>query len=234
MRPLPPQHDHARAVALFQAATIASLVLASALLGATAKAATSTIGRTWPIAEPDALAEIEARTTRLPSDMRAQFGPRSRWSAMQAASLAPATVNRTRNVVPFYTLDTEIRLPDGKVLYPSGFTFNPLDYVTLPQRLVVVKPRDLAWALQTARLTDFILLAAGDAQDEDAITLSERTGRPIFILEERVKQRLGLTVAPVVVRQQGKRLELTEVRLDRRGNRKGATTTPASERRPEP
>ncbi|MGK4422263.1 TraU family protein, partial [Klebsiella pneumoniae] len=86
-------------------------------------------------------------------------------------------------------------------LYPKGYSFNPLAYVTLPQHLVVVFPRDLAWALKTARLTDFILLTAGSARDDDAITLSERTGRPIFILEERIKDRLGLTVAPVIIAQ---------------------------------
>ena len=102
-----------------------------------------TFGKVYPIAEPDALTEIEARTARLPADMRGQFGPRSKWSAMKAAALAPATISRTRNVVPFYTLDTEIRLPGGEVLYPKGFTFNPLDYVTLPQRLVIVRARDL-------------------------------------------------------------------------------------------
>lgn len=212
----PTRHDHARAVAIFQAAIVATLVLASAVVGANADAATSTIGRTWPIAEPDALSEIEARTAKLPPDMSEQFGPRSPWSAMKAAALAPATVSRIRSVVPFYTLDTQIRLPGGEVLYPKGYTFNPLDYVTLPQRLIIVRPRDLDWALKTARLTDFILLAAGDAHDDDAITLSQRWGRTIFLLEERVKQRLGLTVAPVVVRQKGNRLELTEVRLDRR------------------
>ncbi|RQW46245.1 conjugal transfer protein TraW [Novosphingobium sp. LASN5T] len=180
-----------------------------------ARAASSTIGRTWPIAEPDALAEIEARTSKLPADMRERFGPRSSWSAMKSASLAPATKSQTRSVVPFYTLDAEIRLPDGSLLYPKGYSFNPLAYVTLPQRLVVVAPRDLAWALKVARLTDFILLAAGTAHDDDAITVSERTGRPIFILEKRVKERLGLTVAPVVVSQVGQRLELSEVRLDR-------------------
>lgn len=214
-----------RAMAIFQAATVATLVLAAIVVGARANAATSTIGRTWPIAEPDALSEIEARTARLPADMRGKFGPRSRWSALKAAALAPATTSRTRSVVPFYTLEREIRLPGGTVLYPKGFTFNPLDYVSLPQKLVIVEPRDLGWALRTAGVSDFILIAAGgandgtdhDADDNDAITLSERSGRPIFILEERIKQRLGLTVAPVIVRQKGKSLELSEIRLDRRG-----------------
>jgi|GEM_PF-3387258 len=58
----------------------------------------STIGRTWPIAEPDALAEIEAKVATLPSDMSKRFGPRSNWSALKAASLAVATTDRLRSV----------------------------------------------------------------------------------------------------------------------------------------
>ncbi|OUC52967.1 MULTISPECIES: conjugal transfer protein TraW [Sphingomonadaceae] len=171
----------------------------------------STIGRTWPIAEPDALAEIEAKVATLPSDMSKAFGPRDKWSALKAAPLGVATADRVRSVVPFYTLDFDITLPGGKTLYPKGFTFNPLTYVKLPQRLVVVHPRDLGWALRNARASDFILLSAFKGQNGDAIEMSEKTGRPIYILEERVKQRLGLTVAPVIVAQAGQRLVLTEV-----------------------
>ncbi|MFQ3896669.1 conjugal transfer protein TraW [Sphingobium sp. R-7] len=178
-------------------------------------AATSTIGRTWPIAEPDALSEIESRAAHVP-DMKAAFGPRERWSAMQPATLGIARDDRRRTVVPFYTLDQDIRLPSGKLLYAKGYSFNPLAYVTLPQRLIVVHPSDLAWALRTARPADFILLAAGGLSQTadahaDAITLGERHGRALFLLEERVKARLGLTVAPVIVAQAGQKLVLTEV-----------------------
>nr|WP_261936737.1 conjugal transfer protein TraW [Sphingomonas bisphenolicum] len=178
-----------------------------------AQGATSTIGRTWPIAEPDAMSEIEARVANAP-DMAAKFGPRANWSALKAASLGPAPADRTRSIIPFYTVDEEIRLTDGRVLYPRGFTFNPLDYVSLPQRLVIVHPRDLSWALKAARFTDFILLTAGDA-----LELSERTGRPLFILEERVKERLGLTVAPVIVAQEGNKLVLREYAPERPAHR---------------
>ena len=41
-----------------------------------AQGATSTIGRTWPIAEPDAMSEIEARVANAPH-MAAKFGPRA-------------------------------------------------------------------------------------------------------------------------------------------------------------
>lgn len=185
------------------------LGISAGLLAVAAQAATSTIGRTWPIAETDALSEIESRATRVP-DMRQAYGPRSGWSAMKAAALGDAREDRQRTVVPFFTLDQEIKLPDGRVVYPKGFTFNPLAFVKLPQRLVVARPADLAWALRTARPSDFILMAAGKPGDADAITLSEQHGRSIFILEERVKQRLGLTVAPVVVTQTGQKLVLDE------------------------
>lgn len=193
---------------------LACPVLSWGMVATLTHAGTSTIGRVWPIAEPDALTEIEGRTARQPADMSAAFGPRAGWSAMRAASLGVTRDNRTRSVIPFYTLPEDLRLPDGKLLYPKGFTFNPLSYVALPQRLVIVAPRDLDWALGHAGASDFILLAAGSAKDADALTLSDRHSRALFILEERVKERLGLTVAPVVVRQVGQKLELTEIVVD--------------------
>lgn len=192
-------------------AVAALTIAAPMLLAATATQTSSTIGRTWPIAEPDALAEIEAKAANLPPDLSKAFGPRDKWTAMKAASLGVAAADRVRSVIPFYTLDFDITLPDGKTLYPKGFTFNPLTYVKLPQRLVVVHPRDLGWALRNARPSDFILLSALGGQNGDAIDLSEKSGRAIYILEERVKARLGLTVAPVIVAQSGTRLLLTEV-----------------------
>ncbi len=191
-------------------ALVAASTIALAEPAANTIASHSTIGRTWPIAEPDALAEIEAKVATLPSDMSKAFGPRDKWTALKAASLGVAGADRVRSVVPFYTLDFDITLPNGKTLYPKGFTFNPLTYVKLPQRLIVVHPRDIGWALRNARASDFILLSALGTQNGDAIDLSEKTGRPIYILEERVKQRLGLTVAPVIVEQSGTRLVLTE------------------------
>jgi conjugal transfer pilus assembly protein TraW len=76
-------------------------MLLAALMGpTTVRADTSTIGRTWPIAEPDALTEIEGRSAHIP-DMKAAFGPRSGWAAMKPASLGQARIDRQRSVVPF-------------------------------------------------------------------------------------------------------------------------------------
>lgn len=160
--------------------------------------------------EPDALAEIETRAAHVP-DMKSAFGPRAGWSAMKAAALGKARIDRLRSIIPFYTLDQDIHLPDGKLLYAKGTTFNPLSYVSLPQRLLIIHPAQLDWAMRNASPTDFILIAAGAAGDTDPISASDRLKRPIFLLEERIKARLSLTVAPVIVTQSGQKLVLSEV-----------------------
>ena len=205
------EHDSQRIrVAAWQFGTSMMLVLGAFAIAALARGQTPAIGRTWPIAEPDALAEIEARVAQQPQSIAAKFGPREKWSAMRSATLGVAKADRKRTVVPFHTLDFEIRLPDGKLLYPKGYTFNPLSYVSLPHRLIVVHPGDLGWALTQARPSDWILLAGGTKTSTDPVAMGEKVGRPLFILEERVKQRLGLTVAPVIVAQVGQKLELSE------------------------
>jgi conjugal transfer pilus assembly protein TraW len=195
--------------AWIEAAGLAALLLAPATLVARADAATSTIGRTWPITEPDALAEIEGKAASLPP-MASRFGARADWSAMHSAALGPTRRDTVRSIVPFYTLADDIRLPDGRVLYPKGFTFNPLTYVRLPQRLIVVHAGEIGWALEVAKTSDWILLAAGSSPSPDPVALSQKVGRPIYILEDTVRQRLGLTVAPVIISQAGTRLLLDE------------------------
>lgn len=181
------------------------LIVSVASTAVSSASANPPIGQTWPIIEPDALTEIEGKASHL-APIAKSIGSRAHWSAMTGATLGIAQTDRVRTVVPFYTLDHELRLPDGRLLYPKGFTFNPLSYVRLSQRLIIVAPHDLDWALSQAKPTDWILLTGGDP-----IALGDKAGRTLFLLEPQVKARLGLTVAPVIVRQIGQRFELSEV-----------------------
>jgi len=181
------------------------LAIATTILPAHAACAeTSRIGRTWPIAEPDALAEIELKAAAMPA-IAPRFGPPARWAALHSASLGPTSKHMIRTIVPFYTLDADMRLPDGRLLYPKGYTFNPLSYVRLSERLIVVHPRELDWALARARPTDWIIVAGGDP-----LALGRKANRPLFVLEDQVKARLGLRVAPVIISQVGQKLVLDE------------------------
>ena len=113
-----------------------------------------------------------------------------------------------------YTLDSNI--PDGKggVLYPKGFSFNPLDYVSLTSILVVIDAgdrRQVDWFKVSPYAEDYrtrLILSGGDYYD-----LSEELKRPIFYLVDTVARRLQLAAVPSIVRQQGNMLQVREVML---------------------
>lgn len=175
-------------------------------------AASITMGKTYAILEPDALAEIEARVERSSWNGKELFGDPSTWSATKSATLKLAVNNRIRHVVPEYALTIDI--PDtrkgreGKLLYPKGYTFNPLQYVKMTGRLIIVPPHLIAWGRGQMRLGDMLLLSGGNIVAE-----INKYQDAIFVLEPRIKERFQLTHAPVIVEQDGNRLRLHEIAI---------------------
>lgn len=189
-----------------------------------------TFGMTYRIAELDALAEIEERAKQVDwykvLDKRKveNFqGPPDR------VRLPRARQNRRFPVDMTYT--TEIDVPDGKggILYPKGYTFNPLDYVTYPKTLVVIDgtdPEQVKWFAASEydkRLDVTLLLTEGSFG-----TVSKRISRPLFYADRKIVERLKLQAVPSVVRQKGRMMDVTEVKLIK------AIGTPAQGRKGSP
>ena len=176
------------------------------------------IGRVYQIAEPDALAEIRDAAARL--DMQATIGPQLARTKIQhfrpdtLHSLPSAKTDKVFQVNMSYTLESDI--PDGRggVLYPQGYAFNPLDYVRLTSVLVIIDAgdkRQVEWFKASPYGSDYhtrLLLSGGDYYD-----LAEQLKRPVFYLMDEVAKRLHLAAVPSVVRQNGKKLEVTEVAI---------------------
>lgn len=193
------------------------VALISLLLGVSSVQAKElgTFGMTYRIAERDALAEIEERAKQVDwhkvLDKRKveNFqGPPDR------VRLPRAKRNRSFPVDMTYT--TEIDVPDGKggVLYPKGYTFNPLDYVTYPKTLVVIDgtdPEQVKWFAASEydkRLDVTLLLSEGSFG-----AVSKRISRPLFYADRKIVERLKLKAVPSVVRQNGRMMEVNEVKL---------------------
>lgn len=174
-----------------------------------------TFGMTYRIAERDALAEIEERARQvdwhkvLDKQKVENFqGPPDR------VRLPRAKRNRSFPVDMTYT--TEIDVPDGKggILYPKGYTFNPLDYVTYSKTLVVIDGTDadqVKWfaASEYDKRLDVTLLLTGGSFG----AVSKKISRPLFYADRKIVERLKLQAVPSVVRQKGRIMEVTEVKL---------------------
>lgn len=198
--------------------TIVITAISFCIFGADASFARhlGTVGNLYPVVELDALAEIREVAVRV--DWEMVFDRQKNLEKIKKfrpGDLHPLPVAKEDKSFPVdmtYTLDIDI--PDGKggVLYPRGFSFNPLDFVNLTSVLVVIDASDryqVGWFKASPYAEDYrtrLILSGGDYHD-----LTEELDRPVFYLVDAVAQRLQLAAVPSVIRQQDNMLQVREV-----------------------
>ncbi|MDE0049932.1 MAG: hypothetical protein OXO52_09130 [Rhodospirillales bacterium] len=181
-------------------------------------------GTTWPVAEPDLLAQIEARLVEMErSGALARLETEAREAARRrleepdsVPGIAPATEERSRLFDPAITVARDIRTPDGVLIAAAGTRVNPLERTALARDLLFVDGRraaEVAWALGHDRPAKIVLLAGRP------LDLMRRHGRPFFFDQGgRLAARFGIAATPSLVAQAGTRLRITEIPVvDREG-----------------
>ena len=180
----------------------AGLLLAAALPGALSAKDLGVRGATWPVAEPDLLAQIEARLvemersgalTRLDEKAR----ERVRWRLEEPSpvpGIAPAREERSRLFDPAITVARDIRVAGGALIAAAGTRVNPLERTALVRDLLFVDGRrkaEIAWALAHDRPAKIVLLAGRPLE------LMRRHRRPFFFDQGgRLAAQFGLRFTP--------------------------------------
>ena len=184
-----------------------------------------TIGATYSIAEKDALREIEERAKEVDWEKafdRKRMKDRIRGYRPEGMeTLLAAREDRVFPVDMTWTLDFDI--PDGKggILYPKGFSFNPLAYVFLPNVLVVIDGNDtrqVEWFRTSPYAKDprVMLLLTGGSYG----SLMEKLKRPVFYANGKIIKRFQLKAIPAVIVQKGTVMEVREYALKDNGRKK--------------
>ena len=172
-----------------------------------------TFGRTYPIAEKDALTEIEERARQIDWDKvldKRKFenfqGPPDK------VTLPRAQRGQVRQVDMTYT--AEIDVPDGKggILYPKGYTFNPLDFITYPKTIIVINGNDkdqVSWFKDSdySQQMDVTLMITEGAFG----AITKKVNRAVFYATTKIINRFQLTAVPSIIKQKGQNMEVTEV-----------------------
>jgi conjugal transfer pilus assembly protein TraW len=173
-------------------------------------------GNIYPIAERDAAQEIEARAKQVNWKKEMSKAKPENYRPEHMTSLPRATKERAFNVDMSYTLEMDV--PDGRggVLYPKGYSFNPLDSVTYPKTLVVIDGEDkeqVEWFRRSSyvgRPDVMFLLTAGSYVD-----LSKNLRRPVFYADSRIVEKFKLQAVPSVIKQTGRFMEVREIDVKR-------------------
>ena len=211
--------DNSAAFRPFAAAALGVALALAAPAAATAKDL-GVRGATWPVAEPDLLAQIEARLLEMQRSgelarLQEEARERARLKLEEpdpVPSIAPAREERSRLFNPAITVARDIRAPDGTLIAAAGTRVNPLERMTLARDLLFVDGRrevEIAWALSHDRPAKIVLLAGRPLE------LMRRHRRAFFFDQGgRLAARFGLRFTPSLVEQAGSRLRITEMPVE--------------------
>ena len=172
------------------------------------------VGPTSVVIEIDLGDELRQRAVSV--DVKQLRSAQARYQPANLHALPRATKDTSTMVDLTHTLEQDLVDAQGTILYPSGFTFNPLRYVSLSGALVVIDgsdPEQVAWFKGSPYGDNHraLLLLSGGL----AATLRDELVRPVAYLTEDIAQRLQLQAVPSVVVEQDNQLVIREVSLDR-------------------
>lgn len=194
---------------------VISILFVSAFAQATVTKNLGQVGTTYPVVEPDILAELKQQAAHKGELSKKQMLDRMRnYQPAALHSLPSAKADKKFLVDMTYTLDRDLTDADGKILYPRGYTFNPLDYITVPGGMVIIDGdafEQVEWFMNTPYVDNHrvrLLLSGGHAYD-----LVEKLQRPVFYLTDALARRLQLRAVPSLVIRHGDKMQVQEFHL---------------------
>lgn len=125
--------------------------------------------------------------------------------------IAAATTTRRWTINPTIVVAKDLRDARGKVIVSAGTRVNPLDTVSLRQKLVFLDgddPQQMAWArAHTTALSAKLILVGGSPFD--LMKVEQR--RFYFDQAGTLTRHFSIRAVPALVEQQGRRLHVTEI-----------------------
>ena len=172
------------------------------------------VGPTSAVIETDLAEALRQRAVSVDVEQlrhaQAGYQPANLHALPRATKDSSITVNLS------HTLEEDVQDANGQVLYPRGFTFNPLQYVSLSGALVVIDgsdPEQVAWFKGSpygSNRRALLLLSGGLAA-----ALRDELRRPVAYLTEDIVRRLQLRAVPSIVVERDNQLVILEVSLGR-------------------
>ncbi len=184
------------------------IVLALLSLGVVITAASAedrVVGKTYSIAEPDALTEIEGQAARVHWEKTLEVDT-ERVMEGGAISLPVTETATTRYFEPEHIVEHDVTDRDGNVVYPAGHRVKYLEYVAMPFRVLVARKADIPWLKREMKRGDQLLVSGGGAA-----RVSQELGTTGYPLTRQLAERLGLEHVPAVVEKEGAGLRVQEI-----------------------
>jgi len=174
---------------------------------------TGKYGTTYPISERDAYEEIMERVKR--ANLAGRFLLLRKHIVEHTTvsnQLGRATRDRMYRLSIRFQLPFDIKDHNGRVIYPQGYTFNPLEYVRFPFTLVFfdsTSKKELEWLKKSGLLDryDTILITTRGS----VFDASKLTGRIVYLGDEKILRYFSIEKTPSIIYQDGETMILKEI-----------------------
>lgn len=191
--------------------------LASTLLLANS---TFYVGKTYDIAEADMVEAIQSHISNNGSKIEKKFEEMKQQSIEKMENISPkingelsfASENKEYYANTKYTNPQDIKDANGKILYKAGYTFEPMDYISLPYSIVFInanRKSELKWLQESGMLNSAqyrILITSGKYTDA-----SKALGQHVFLANDQIISRMNIKATPSIASQEKNRLKIKEV-----------------------
>lgn len=168
------------------------------------------VGKTYPILEPNPFDEIATRAAKIDIEQIGKDAIKKQAfiKQLKANTLPRTTESTVRTIIPQAKAFADIYGPNGAILYPKGFTFNPLEYRSFIGRIIVMDQEDIG--LFEVKRNDTVIINEGDIRQ--SINL---LGQPAFILDKLTASSLTeLRAVPTIIEQDGATLLYKEIKSE--------------------
>ena len=178
------------------------------------------VGQTYEIAEPDMLegfysklreAEANGKMAEVEEQMKERFIAHA--NRPKGVALPRTQKHRVHYFDPTIVLSQDIVDHEGNVLWPSGTTVNPLDYVSMTQQWLFFDaddPEQAAWAHDYLKRYPNqvrpILIQGAVLELTEAWQV-----RLYFDQQGKYVEKFGIKTVPSLISQEGKKLRIDEI-----------------------
>lgn len=190
------------------------------LLPAISTAEDIVVGKTYHVIEKNSIKELEEKA-RAVNWGKVTEPARKKLKNYKPADFYPlphTLENKKYKVSLVHTVEFDVRDANGEILYPEGFQFNPLDYMSLPYKMVFIdgdERNHIEWAKKIIQETDFVQLLVVNGS---AFDLIKELDRKVFFAGHRITDKLNIRHVPSVAYQEGNELTVENIFIDNKGH----------------
>ena len=167
------------------------------------------IGQTYEVIEVDPVAYIKKRSVDFDYAAYQKEKVAQSINALRAQPLPRTQASEISYHRVMHTVERDVIDANGNVIYPTGYEYNALDYVTWSFRVFVLDEEDIDRFSGEIQPHDVVLINQGRIfEAQKALNM------PVYVIDTKTQAALKVSTVPSIVSQSGNQLKIEAIHYE--------------------